>query len=472
LKRASWKWTIGLVLVFFFGGCGVNETREVQIYREVLDARTSGAAPTFQPGAPLSLINALEMANARSEQLDMAGETYLQALIDKDRAFAAFLPRISLVPTFMAQPETAYAADNELISAFEPTHATDVPLVGKMDLHPFRDVPAARAAGASARAQRALLLDRQAVLMLDVARAYFQVLHAENQVEVLAQSVLVSRQRLADMRAKAAAGVGRPVDVALIEAQLAKTRYALIGADDDVKNGRTMLAYLIGVPAIDGPLTGGTVVPSTDWQIDPLLKKADAHRQDLIAAHEQVGVAAVALEAAWGEYFPSVSLELTRYLSRETFPDDVDWTSLIQVHVPLFSAGLTHMQVRTAYSLLRQARLAEQQTRRRIRRDIQVAFEHLKDDTAQIEQLGIRREAAREGMQHADVEFEAGIGTALQRLVAQEGFLSAELALAEAQYKQNVDYLTLLRVTGMLHPDLSLEPAMETNRLSTKKIKR
>ena len=145
-----------------------------------------------------------------------------------------------------------------------------------------------------------------------------------------------------------------------------------------------MLAYLIGVPEINGPLADDLEIPETEWQNTALLTLAHAHRQDLIAAHEQVKIAADSLEAAWGEYFPSVSLNLSAYLSRESFPDDVAWTSLIRINLPIFSAGLIHADVRAAYSRLRQANLFEMNVQREIMKDVAMAVENFTKDNLQI----------------------------------------------------------------------------------------
>ena len=456
----------GLMFFFLTGGCTVNQAREVQIYRDVLDGGKSGGDVAFHPDDPLTLERAMKLANAHNEGLAVAGEDYLQALIAKDRAFAAFLPKISLAPEFMHQAKTTLGADNPLIAEFVPEKATDVPVEGDMDWHLFRDIPAFRAAGSSVRMQKAMLLDRQAILLLDVAETYFQVMHSEEQVKVLQHAINVNEQRLSDVRVKEKVGVARPMDVSLAGAQLAATRNRMIQAQDDVKNGRAMLAFLIGAPAVNGPLLNGLEVPDAAWNMASLRERADSHRQDLIAAHERVHVAAVALEAAWGEYFPSVSLNLTSYLSRESFPSDVDWTSMIKVNIPIFSAGLIHADVRTAYSRLRQARLAEMYIERQVSKDLQVALENLQGDEQQIDQLGIQVQAAQDGLKQADAAFNTGLGTNLERLMAQDGLLSAELALSTATYNRSVDYLRLLRVTGALNPDLS---PPETNNIQPMK---
>jgi outer membrane protein TolC len=61
---------------------------------------------------------------------------------------------------------------------------------------------------------QALLLDRQAILMLDVSRIYFQVMHSERQIAVLRHSIEGARQRLKDIPVKQQAGVARPLQPA------------------------------------------------------------------------------------------------------------------------------------------------------------------------------------------------------------------------------------------------------------------
>ena len=454
-NRMGAAWLAALILLLGTG-CAVDQAREVQIYREVLDTGQVPPPEAFSPGGTLSLRQAMSLANANNEQLARAGEDYLQALIDKDRAFARFLPTIRFAPSYMRQEESTLGGGNPLIDEFLRTETTDAPLAGDLHLSPVRDVPALKAAASSAEQRRALLLDRRAILLLDVAQTYYQVVRSEKQVGVLEHSVRIQQQRVNDMEVQRRVGVARPVDVAQTTAQLASTRNALIQARNDVRNGRAMLAQLMGVPSVEGPLVAGFDVPDENRSVDDLMKLAEAHRQDLRAAGIRVTAAARRLEAAWGGYFPSVSLNLNYYLYRESFPDDVDWTGLIQVNLPIFSAGLVHADVRTAYSRLRQAHLDQSGLRRVVLRQLRTATQDLDADRLQIDQLNIGLAAAREAMRQADAAFTAGLGTNLERLVAQDKLLSAELALTEEQVRHTVDYLRLLRTAGLL--DTALTP--------------
>ena len=76
---------------------------------------------------------------------------------------------------------------------------------------------------AHGRAQRHLLLDLKATVLLDVVHSYYGVLEAQRRVAVLQNLLAVQQQRVKDMRAKVQAGVVRPLDVAQSEAQEADT---------------------------------------------------------------------------------------------------------------------------------------------------------------------------------------------------------------------------------------------------------
>jgi outer membrane protein TolC len=443
-------------------GCAVNQAQDIRTYREVLDSGQTLEALALSNEEVVSLKRAFALANANNEQLASAGEDYLQALIDKDRAFAKFLPTIRFAPSYLRQEKTSLAAGNPLISKIVRQKTYDAPLQGEMNVNLLQDTADIWAASSGAEQRRALLLDRQSILLLDVAQTYYQVMRSEQQVQMLEHSVQVQLQRVNDMEVQQKAGVARPVDLAQTQAQLAQTRGSLIQAKNDVANGRAMLAQLIGVESIRNHLTGGVEVPDESGSADELLDLAHTHRQDLLAAGLQVKKAAEHLEAAWSGYFPSVSLNLTRYLSRESFPDDVDWTGLIEVHVPIFSAGLVHADIRTAYSKLRQAHLAESALNRTVLKELRIALENLNDDTEQIHQLKIRLDAANEALRQAEAAYSAGLGTNLERFVAQDQLLSAELSLTEEIFNHIVDYLRLLRTVGLL--DVSVTPLPPVSR--------
>jgi outer membrane protein TolC len=429
--------------------CTVDSNREMARYRKVLAATRPAATQGFGPDQPLTLTEAMNLALAGDEQLSIAGETYLQALIAKDRATSAFLPSIGLTPSYTREDSTGMAAQNPLIAEFVPTEATDLPITGTMSVDVVQDWANVQRAARTGQQQRQLLLDLRSAVLLDVAESYYAVVLAERQVLVLTDSLQVQQQRVKDIRAKADVGAVRPLDLAQSQAQASATRVTLLQAQNRVRTGRKVLAFLVGVPRIDGPLADDLSLPPLGDQAS-WLNTAATHRPDLLASEAAVAAAVKALQSAWGEYFPRVSLNAAYWLSRQSFPDDVKWWGMLQVYVPLFTAGLVHQDVRDAYSRLRQARLARSRLSRQVERDLRVAIDNLSSSQQQVRELGVEVAAAREAARDAENSFSAGSATNLERLTAVESSLEAELALNTQQIAGKVDYLRLRRAAGVL----------------------
>ncbi len=192
----------------------------------------------------------LLLANRHNENLASNGELYVQALIDKERAFANFLPTVSLAPTINYETKRTSAASSGTITTGTVAAAggttdalRDVPVAGSVNVfNGFQDVSNLRRAGYTAQQREQLLLDLQMTLFLNVAQAYYTTLSNERSVTVLTNSVQVQLERVRDQQGRLQAGLARPLDVAQAQAQASATRVSLISAQNNVKNSRTMLA--------------------------------------------------------------------------------------------------------------------------------------------------------------------------------------------------------------------------------------
>ena len=107
----------------------------------------------------------------------------------------------------------------------------DVPVTGNLNVfRGFSDWNSVAAAAATAEQRKQLLLDLRQSLLIDVARAYFQVLRSEQSVQVLVNSIKVQEERVADIRARQRVGFAKALDTAQTEAQASSTRVTLIDA--------------------------------------------------------------------------------------------------------------------------------------------------------------------------------------------------------------------------------------------------
>src|SRR5256885_1741431 len=158
-------------LLLTAGGCAVDQTMEVATYQKVLRANLLAGQSDFTPGQPLTLRQALDLANRQNERLAVEGENYLQALIDRQRAAAAFLPTVTLVPTYNFRQNVNTGTGN---SSSAQTGTLDVPTRGDINLfNGFSDVARVRRDARTIEQRRNLLLEVQEQVLLETARVYY-----------------------------------------------------------------------------------------------------------------------------------------------------------------------------------------------------------------------------------------------------------------------------------------------------------
>lgn len=453
------RWIIllcgGGLLFGVAGGCRVDQQKEIATYRLVLDGPNPTTVPTLAPDSALQLIDALRLANQRNEQLAIQGEDYLQALIERHRAAGAFLPTISLGASHSVQDaDGSLDLDHGRLNFDDTRDSTSASVSGQMNLfNGFGDVARLRGTTAGVEQSRQLVLDRQAQVLLDVAQTYYGVIQSERSVEVLRSTIQLQEERVRDTQARVKLGIARPLDLAQSQADLATTRASLVQAINNVATGRATLAYLIGLPAIEGPLIDAYAVPDNVGAIDAWQALAAQRRADLLAAINQVQAARYRVDAAIAQYYPSISIDVQQLLYAN--PETGDWLASINANLPIFSAYQIESDVRTAWSIYRQAALNEHSIERQAIRDVRVAYADFIASAERVRELEAAVTAAREALRLAEESYKLGNATNLERLDAQDTLLNAELQLVREQFDQKANYLALLRAAGVIGETVS-----------------
>jgi outer membrane protein TolC len=441
-------------------GC-VNQKAEVLQYRKVLDGPSATVPPvkisSTQPGV-LPLEDALRIANADNDQLQIEGEDYVQALIAKARAAETFLPSISLAPTMTRQEQFKYPtfggpagqSSSAGFQQFLPQNYSDVPVNTQIRTSLVRDLYDVSRAAKTVEQRKALLLDLQSTVLLNVGQTYYAILESEQSVRTLTTSVSVQEARVKNVRDRFDQGVATRLDVAQSEADAAATKVQLTDARNNVIKGRATLAYLLGRENVEEGLVDHFAPPETTEDVTTLLHLAREHRQDLVAAAQAVNASAAAVRSAWGEYAPTLSVNLNTFLYRESFPTDSWWNALFSLNLPIFEEGIIHNDVRDAYSRLRQAVSRALETDHQVNEDVRDAYADYHATIQRIRDLRTETDAARSAYDAATHAFSAGTATNLDALTAQDTQLSSQLRLETETYNRKVAYLNLLRVTGRL----------------------
>lgn len=472
------KWTLHawwLIAISAAAGCAVDQRREVDAYREL--AGVGGETPRIETNGPLSLEEALRLAASGNERIGIEGENLVQALAQKQRAAASLLPTLDVFGNFTFRENVGgggtdsngSTSSNSRNTIFDGGLRAQYTLLTGMS-----DFANVRSLDATIEQRRWLLLDLRETLLLETARAYYTVAAAERLVSVIESSMAVQAERLRDIRGRQAVGFARPLDVAQIESQASATAVTLLNAQNALRNARSLLALLTAAEVHDSPLTDGFDPPAgavSDRPTDGLIELALAHRQDVIAADAAVWASRELVDAAIGLYYPTVTLNLDYFLTRQSVPTDRDWAGLLTVSLPIFSAGQIDAQVRAAWSGFRQELLRYSLTRRQVEADVRLAHEELRSAALRIAELERQVRSAEEALRQAEASYAAGLGTNLERIAAQDQVLSAQLALARERYSLKIAYLALRRSTGTLSPTIITDlPPLPMPRYAGKEI--
>jgi outer membrane protein len=455
------------LVVGFLAGC-VDQKREVQTYRDILDADLPKPTP-LESGETLTLERALALANADNEQIASQGETYLQSLVAKNRAVAKFLPTVSIQPNFTieqapsgnaspaspgapsASTAAVAASSGGFVQSGNVLRRFEAPVVGSMNLS-YYSVPNLKSAEMTVIQQRQLLIDAQATILLNVAQTYYQILISEQQVAVLQHSLALQEARVRDVQGRYDVHLALALEVSQTVSEEAATRVLLTQALSDVRNGRRTLAILIRVSQVDGPVVDDIQVPdhlaSTPFYVDQAL----TNRQDLLAAEAAVKAARYAVDAAIAEYYPSVTLNVAGFLYRESFTDATKWDAILLANMPIFSAGIIEADVRDAWSRLRQAALFASYLHRQIDQSVQIAYENFVTSSSKLVDLQREVQASSDAYQQS-VELERnGLAIPLDVLTAQDRLLNAQLQYTDEAFSRTIFYLDLIRAVGDLNP--------------------
>ena len=142
-------------------------------------------------------------------------------------------------------------------------------------------------------------------------------------------------------------------------------------------NARTTLALIVGVDRVDAPLVDDFAAPRSLVPVAEFERDALRLRPDVAASARLLTVAQESVTANVGQYYPSVSLNVTGFLYREYYGDASKWSAILSANLPIFSAGLIQADVRAAWSRLRQAALDESYTRRQALAQVRQSYQKL-----------------------------------------------------------------------------------------------
>jgi len=235
---------------------------------------------------------------------------------------------------------------------------------------------------------------------------------------------------------------------------VSRTRAQLITAERQAGEARSALKLLTNAEVGTSTLTDGFESVAGARTLEEMIALATAHRQDILAARAEAEAARALVDAAIGEYAPSLTLNLEYFLVGGPETPDPNLSSLLQLRMPLFSAGRIEAQVREAWSVFRERVLTYRTRVREMRRDVETSHLRLRASMHLAAELETQVRVATQAVELAEAAYQAGLGTNLERVVAQDQLLNAELERVSESFVTKTSELELLRACGLLSSEM------------------
>lgn len=295
-------------------------------------------------------------------------------------------------------------------------------------------------------------------LMLRVSNAYFAVLSAKDQLELVQATKRAIARQLEQTKQRFAVGLTAITDVHEAQAEYDQTVADEIVAINTLENSYEGLREITGMYHKDLSVLNTerfSPVQPTPAQSDAWQKMAQEQNLQLIAQQLAVDIANQDIKLAQSGHWPSLSLfasftegKITEPEAYETRYDD-HYVGL-QLSVPIFSGGAVSAQTRVARENFVEASAKLSEVHRATMRNVINSYNNVKATISAVkafEQTVISRESS---LQATEAGFEVGTRTIVDVLDSTRNLYDAKSRLSTARYNYVLAILQLKQAAGNL----------------------
>ena len=296
-------------------------------------------------------------------------------------------------------------------------------------------------------------------LVLRAARAYFEVLAAQDNLEFnLAQKAAIAEQLAA---AKRNFEVGTATIVDTYESQ---SRYDL-AVSQEIAARNLLASKLRALRNLTGKEAGSLSVLMPNPQlpapnpnnVEDWVSQSQSANLDVRIRQQSKTIADQEIDRARAGHYPTLDL-IASYtdLNNQNFGSGtIDSTSTVvglEFNLPIYQGGLVSSQVREAVALQERARQELEDAQRNASLRTRDAYSNAIDLLAQVKALEAAQASSEKTLESTRVGLEVGVRTNIDVLNAEQQVTSARKELALARYLSLQNILALKAAAGILTP--------------------
>ncbi len=296
-----------------------------------------------------------------------------------------------------------------------------------------------------------------------VSKDYYNILKCRSEVEVYQESVNNLKAHLDNVDAKFRAGVVAQKDVLSSEVSLAQGKQQLVTAVNDLHVAVATFNKDVGLPMETETVPREQLAYE---QYTATLPECDdyarLHRPDLFQKQFNLHQKKAEMDVAKSGMRPKVDAAVSRNIGGSSpFKNDNitsdSWSAGLSLKWNVFDSGVTTAQVNRKKSAVHRAEAELKDKVNSVKLEVHTAYLNMR---AAEENIGTMQEAltkAQEDYRIEMVRYEAGVGTNLEVMDAQDKLVSAKGKYISALYKYNTSKASLDTAMGV-PVDLDITP--------------
>ena len=281
---------------------------------------------------------------------------------------------------------------------------------------------------------------------------YFNMLNATNMKALRQESVDRLQAHLDNVIAQYNVGIVARADVLRSEVELANAKQDYITASNEYDVAEATLNNIIGTPL------GTTLLLKDRLQYEPYendmaycLAYSEQHRPELKQAEYGVDAAEAALVVARSGHMPKVYASASNSWASESWPgdDNEEWQVGVTASMNIFDSGVTWSKIHAAQEALVQAKESQRQIKDNVELEVRTDYLSMREAEKRITTAQVAVASAEEDYHIAVVRYQAGVGTNIDVMDAQEALTQAKTNYYQALYNYNTSKAALNTSMGV-----------------------
>jgi len=403
----------------------------------------------FAQGDMLTLEQSISIALENNASIRLANEKIKEAQAEKSQALSYFLPKIYSSSSYTRLDEKSEMAS--VVLSDDEIYDYNLGLVQPI----FHGglMPAYQLQKENLKANQSYFQSARNNLVMEVKKAYFQVLGAEKIKQVAEESVTLTRAHLASVEAYWKEGLVSEVEVLRAKVALANAQQNRINADNSLELAKSYFNSLLN-RNLGQEVTIEDILQFKDYDValSSAISQAINSRPEIKEMDSRVKISQSGTSIARSFFFPQVSLigQWDRIKGAELPIDEwqESWSATLSVEMDIWDWGENLNEVRKANAQLEQTKSSFALLQNSIELEVRQAYFNL---LAAKEKIKVQEEAVKESQKNfrdTSLRFKEGISTNTDVLDAQVLLSQARTNYYQTLYEYNIAVSEIERATG------------------------